>query len=164
VLALASLEGPEKQTGAEKSAPVVFFAALLSAIVAQATPQCDVPNKDITIVRYVGAEYPDSARDLGLGPVTVYVRVTIGTDGRVEAASIYKSSQNMAIDRAAIRAAQQTIYSPKIVGCLPVVSDGIIREDPGTANGPGQTCAAQANLGDLAPIQIPCMPPHPRRT
>ena len=132
------------------------------ALIAQAAPQCDVPNREIAVIKYVGAEYPDSARDLGLGPVSVLVRVTVGADGRVEAATIYKSSGNMAIDRASIRAAQQTLYSPKVVDCVAVRSDGVIREDPGTSNGPGQICQAQANLGDLAPIQIPCMPPHRR--
>jgi TonB family protein len=74
-------------------------------------------------------DYPDSARDLGLGPVTVLVVVTIGPTGSLVDAKIQQSSNNGAIDQAAIRAAKQSQYAPKLVNCAPTTGSYIFRAE-----------------------------------
>lgn len=55
------------------------------------------------------------------GKVTVLLHVTIDPSGSLREARIYQSSNNMAIDQAAVAAARKSSYVPKIVGCQPVV-------------------------------------------
>ncbi|MBV8433654.1 MAG: energy transducer TonB, partial [Candidatus Eremiobacteraeota bacterium] len=42
---------------------------------------------------------------------------------------IFKSTNNMAMDQAALRAARQSSYSPKLVNCQPVQGDYLFRVD-----------------------------------
>lgn len=83
-------------------------------------------------------EYPLSARNLGLGPVTVLVETTIGPTGNLIAATIYKSSGSIAIDRAALLAARQSVYAPKFVNCVPTTGDYLYRAEfsPGSLGPP----------------------------
>ena len=74
-------------------------------------------------------DYPESAKDLGLGAVTVEVEVTVGASGNLVSASVYKSSNNSAIDQAALRAARQSTYSPRLVDCNPTTGDYLFRAD-----------------------------------
>ncbi len=77
----------------------------------------------------VQPDYPESARDLGLGAVTVEVEVTVAPSGNLVDAKVYKSSSNMSIDQAALRAARQSTYSPKLVDCQPTQGDYLFRAD-----------------------------------
>jgi outer membrane biosynthesis protein TonB len=45
------------------------------------------------------------------------------------AAKVYKSSSNMAIDQAALRAARESTYSPKLSDCTPVQGDYLFKAD-----------------------------------
>ena len=83
-------------------------------------PACKTPYQDATAVNPVTPEYPDSAREQGLGEVQVTVVVTIAPSGSLENATIGQSGGNMAIDQAALSAARQSTYAPKIVNCQPV--------------------------------------------
>jgi TonB family protein len=94
-----------------------------------APPACAVPFKDATSPNPVAPEYPDSARELGLGDVTVEVEVTVGPTGTLEAASIQRSGGNVAIDQAALRAARESTYTPKIVNCQPTSGTYLFRAD-----------------------------------
>jgi len=67
--------------------------------------------------------YPQSARDLGLGAVTVIVGVTVGAQGNIINAAIDRSSNNMAIDQAALHAARRSTYSPKLENCQATTGD-----------------------------------------
>lgn len=67
-------------------------------------PACANPNVDATVTNPVQPDYPESAKDIGIGPVTVQVEVTVGPSGNLISAKIYKSANNMAIDQAALRA------------------------------------------------------------
>jgi len=78
---------------------------------------CSIPDKEVTVAQAATVGYPDSARDLGLGPVVVYVQVTVNPDGSLTHAVISRSSNNSAIDQAALRAVRQSLYSPRIVNC-----------------------------------------------
>jgi TonB family protein len=96
---------------------------------------CNQPDHDVTLVRTASTQYPDSARDLGLGPLTAIVVVTVDANGTVTSATISKSSGNGAVDRAAITAARLSAYAPQLVSC--VATGGIFafnaQFDPGSS-------------------------------
>ena len=92
-------------------------------------PACANPNVEATVTNPVQPDYPQSALDLGLGAVTVNVEVTVGPSGNLVTAKVYKSSGNMSIDQAALRAARQSTYSPKLVNCEPTTGDYLFRAD-----------------------------------
>lgn len=83
-------------------------------------PACKTPYQDATVVQQSQPDYPDSARELGLGTVTVSIEVTIAPSGSLETATVSQSSNNAALDNAAVAAAKQSTYAPKIVNCTPV--------------------------------------------
>jgi protein TonB len=92
-------------------------------------PACANPNVEATVTNPVQPDYPESAKDLGLGAVTVEVEVTVGPSGNLIGVKVYKSSSNMAIDQAALRAARESSYSPKLVDCSPTTGDYLFRAD-----------------------------------
>lgn len=92
-------------------------------------PTCSNPNQAAAVIDAISPSYPDSARDLGLGKVAVLVQVTIDAQGRLLDAKIYQSSNNAAIDLAALRAARQTTYAPRIANCTPMEGTYIFHAD-----------------------------------
>jgi TonB family protein len=82
---------------------------------------------DATVVNQAQPEYPDAARDLGLGEVQVAVQVTIAPSGQLVGTKIAQSAGNMSLDNAAVAAARQSTYSPKIVNCQAVQGDYLFR-------------------------------------
>jgi TonB family protein len=80
---------------------------------------CVTPNVEAAVTNAVQPFYPGSALEMNLGQVTVEVEVTIASNGSLSGASVHKSSGNMALDQAALRAARESTYSPKIVNCQP---------------------------------------------
>ncbi|MDP9018778.1 MAG: TonB family protein [Candidatus Eremiobacteraeota bacterium] len=86
-------------------------------------PQCATPFKDATPVNLVSPEYPESAKEANIGPAVVIVKITLSASASVLDASVISSSGNSALDRAAISAAKQSSYSPKVVDCAPVTGD-----------------------------------------
>jgi|SRR5579884_843791 len=90
-------------------------------------PACKTPYQDATVVQQATAEYPENARELGLGEVQVAVQVTIGPSGNLVNAKIAQSANNMSLDNAALAAARQSTYAPKIVDCQPVQGDYLFR-------------------------------------
>jgi TonB family protein len=84
---------------------------------------------DASVTNAVQPEYPESAKDMNMGPVTVQIEVTVGPSGNLVGAKIYKSGNNMAIDQAALRAARESTYSPKLVDCNAVEGDYLFRAD-----------------------------------
>ncbi|MFN2448887.1 MAG: TonB family protein [Candidatus Baltobacteraceae bacterium] len=90
-------------------------------------PACKTPYQEATATQTVAPEYPDSAREQGLGRVEVAVVVTVGASGSPSSPTIQTSSGNMAMDQAAKQAAMQSQYVPKIVNCTPVAESYIFR-------------------------------------
>ncbi len=90
-------------------------------------PACRNPFQDATVVQQVSPDYPESARSLGLGQVTVQVKVTVSPSGSLIGASIFQSGNNMSLDQAALSAARQSTYSPKVVNCEPVTGDYLFK-------------------------------------
>jgi periplasmic protein TonB len=92
-------------------------------------PACSNPNQEASVLDSMSPSYPDSARDLGLQTVSVFVQVTIDAQGRLVDARIYRSSNNAAIDQEALRAARGSKYAPKIVNCAPVEGTYLFHAD-----------------------------------
>ena len=90
-------------------------------------PACANPNVGATPTNKVQGEYPASTRDLGSGPATVVVEVTVGPAGNLLGTRVVKSSGNSLIDYAAVRAARESSYSPKIVNCQPTQGNYLFR-------------------------------------
>jgi protein TonB len=112
------------KTGSEEGVPQGTVASAPPAPVSTAPPgtpkpACKTPYQDATVVNQAQPEYPDAARDLGLGEVQVAVTVTIGPEGNLVDAKISQSAGNMSLDQAALAAARQSTYAPKIVNCQP---------------------------------------------
>jgi protein TonB len=110
--------------GSEEGVPQGTVASAPPAPVSTAPPgtpkpACKTPYQDATVVNQAQPEYPDAARDLGLGEVQVAVTVTIGPDGNLIDAKVSQSAGNMSLDQAALAAARQSTYAPKIVNCQP---------------------------------------------
>jgi TonB family protein len=125
----AAYNAPAK--GSEEGAPagVGNSPGPPAAPAATAKPACANPNQDATVTQPMSPDYPESAKSLGLGPVTVLVEVSVGPSGNLVDAKVYKSSNNMAIDQAALRAARQSSYAPKLVNCSPTTGDYIFRAE-----------------------------------
>lgn len=110
--------------GSEKGVPQGTVASAPPAPVSTVPPgtpkpACKTPYQDATVVDQAQPEYPDAARELGLGEVQVAVTVTIGPSGNLIDAKIAQSAGNMSLDQAALAAARQSTYAPKIVDCQP---------------------------------------------
>jgi TonB family protein len=100
-----------------------FFAVPIAA------RACAEPNREATVTKPEQPEYPQSAKSLGLGPVSVQVAITVDASGNVVDAHVDKSSGNAAIDEAALRAASGSKYSPKLVNCQEVAGKYLFRSD-----------------------------------
>ena len=96
-------------------------------------PACADPFREATMTNGVSPEYPESAKEQGLGPVTVIVKITLSPSASVDSSSVLQSSGNMAIDQAALLAARQSSYAPKLSDCKPVEGTYSFRAnfDPG---------------------------------
>ncbi len=113
----------------DPQAPVDAAGAPVAAEPATAAPACAHPNADASVTAVFPPDYPDSARDLGLGPVSVLIAVTIGSDGALLRATIAQSSNNLAIDQAALRSARESTYAPRIANCMPAVGTYLFHAD-----------------------------------
>lgn len=92
--------------------------ALLLALqtAAPANRQC---NRDATTTTAAPPDYPEAARAAGLGPTMVSVRVYLSPKGTISELRVANSSGNVYLDQAAIRAAAQSTFSPRIKNCKP---------------------------------------------
>jgi TonB family protein len=90
---------------------------------------CSEPNREAVVTKAQQPDYPQSAKPLGLGPVTAETTVTIDPSGNIVGAHVYKSSGNQAIDDAALQAASRSKYAPKLVNCEAVTGFYLFRAD-----------------------------------
>jgi TonB family protein len=90
---------------------------------------CPEPNREAAVTKAQEPDYPQSAKPLGLGPVSVEIEVVIDPTGHVGETRVYKSSGNQAIDDAATQAASRSTYAPKLVNCHGVTADYLFRSD-----------------------------------
>jgi TonB family protein len=89
-------------------------------------PHCAVPYKDATVVHQVTPGWPEFARRVP-GTRQVAIAVEIAPNGKVRSLRVLQSSGDVALDTAAMRAAQQSTYAPKIVDCKPRAGTFIFR-------------------------------------
>jgi protein TonB len=83
-------------------------------------PACKVPFQDAQATNAVTPDYPEEAREAGMGEAQATVVVTISPSGSLVSATIGQSTGNTAMDNAAVAAARQSTYAPKIVDCQAV--------------------------------------------
>jgi len=86
-------------------------------------------DRDVTIVTEV---VPAAPRDAWIGQPpgtekTAVVQVTVGADGKLAGEKIVQSTGVMAMDQAALMAAQHSTYLPKMVNCLAVPADALFK-------------------------------------
>ncbi|MBV9104048.1 MAG: TonB family protein [Candidatus Eremiobacteraeota bacterium] len=81
-------------------------------------PQCAVPNKEATLVNGATADTPEMAKEQGISGV-VEVEVDLDATGHLTNASVIKTPSSM-LNSAALSAARQSSYSPKLEDCKPV--------------------------------------------
>lgn len=80
-------------------------------------PTCSNPNVPAKTVDPISPPVPDDAAGAS---GTAQVKVTLTASGGVEAVSIYRSTGNLMLDRAALRAAHASSYVAEQRDCLPV--------------------------------------------
>ena len=91
----------------------------IGLLLALQTPAPAICNRDATVTAQVSPDYPESARELGLGISTVSIRVYLSPKGTIAALRVFNSSGNGDLDQAALRAAAQSTYLPRIKNCKP---------------------------------------------
>jgi TonB family protein len=108
----------------------MILAVVLSSWIAQAVPQLaltDSCSREAAVLNEPIAAYPSSAPKGFV--VFAIVNVTVGPDGVVQMASMYKSTDAPDGDKEALRVARATIYSPKLVDCKPTTGTYELRID-----------------------------------
>lgn len=90
---------------------------------------CAKPNHEAQLVQAVFPKvFPIQLHDAiedGAQPM-VMVEVLLGPDGKVQQATINRSSGSAVLDSAAITAAKATTYTPKVVDCQPVAASYLL--------------------------------------
>ncbi len=71
------------------------------------------------LIKFVPPTYPALARQAGIEG-TVLLRVVVGTDGKVESASVIQSDVTPAMEKAAIAAARRFLFKPAKQRTVPV--------------------------------------------
>ncbi len=71
------------------------------------------------LIKYIPPSYPALARQAGIEG-TVLLRVVVGTDGKVESASVIQSDVTPAMEKAAIAAARKFLFKPAKQRTVPV--------------------------------------------
>jgi hypothetical protein len=105
----------------------MILAVMLSLLLAQAAPSPTASpcQADTGLVK---AEYPRGfASPEEVRPLSATVFVVVGSDGKVVAAKILKTSGDGSFDAASIRAAKSSTYTPKLVDCKPVEGTFLFR-------------------------------------
>jgi len=93
--------------------------ALLVALTRPPAHTPDKCNQDARLTAPVPPDFPESARAAGLGKSTVLVKVYLSAKGTIASLGVMTSSGNLDLDQAALRAAAQSTYSPRIKNCKP---------------------------------------------
>lgn len=89
-------------------------------------PACSQPDVPARTIDAVSPSTPDDAAGV---EGTAEVAVTLDATGRVVSARIYRSTNDLRLDRAAINAARQSTYAPALVDCLPSGGEYLFRVD-----------------------------------
>jgi TonB family protein len=104
----------------------VLFDEVVRPDYALLAENCSIPDKPATVLKEAKPIYPESARELRASGMAA-VQVTIGPGGELAESRIARSAANMALDQAALDAARESIYAPKIVHCIPVKAEYLFK-------------------------------------
>lgn len=107
----------------------MIAAIFLGALATASPPPAACADSQVRILGAAPVIYPESAKDIGLGEVFADVEVTIDPSGHVIAAKVVKSSNNMSIDQAVVRAARKSHYLSAVRDCQPVSGAVIFHGD-----------------------------------
>ena len=80
---------------------------------------CANPNAEATATQKVTPDMPEIARQMG-AQGTAQIKVTLDPNGGVISVTVFRSTNNRALDQAALQAAQQSKYAPEIRNCQKV--------------------------------------------
>lgn len=97
----------------------MLLSILLAVTLQPMTPATVHCNRDAIASHQISPDYPEAARALGTGKATAVVRVYITPHGTVGALRVANSTGNFDLDQAAIRAAAESTYLPRIKNCKP---------------------------------------------
>jgi TonB family protein len=108
---------------------VIVVAILL---LAQVTPSpsptaASLCYQDAHVIKAVVPNTEGLSQETLMQPLATEMQVTVASDGSVKGVSISKSSGHLDFDMAAIRAAKQSTYSPKLVDCKAVEGTATFR-------------------------------------
>ena len=98
----------------------MLFPAVLWMLSLQAasTPAPTVPcDRDAIVTHQAPPDYPESARELPLRRSTAGIQVYITPQGTIAALRVVDSTGNGDLDQAALRAAAESSYSPRMRNC-----------------------------------------------
>ena len=96
----------------------MFLFILLAIILQPASPVPAVPcNRDAIVTHQVPPDFPEAAREAGLGKVTAGIRVYLTPQGTIGALRVQNSTGNGDLDQAALRAAAESTYSSRVKNC-----------------------------------------------
>jgi TonB family protein len=91
-------------------------------------PDCETPYAPAALARVAVPEYPVLAVQQGARGST-FIAVTVGSDGSVFDTALVRSSGNSALDRAARKAARDSLYDSAVFRCDAVAADLTVRAD-----------------------------------
>ena len=111
---------------------LALLLATLTAAAPSPTPTPDTCNRAALVVRPAQPIIPDESPsptlfDNDLRPSVVLVDVALDKAGNVRSAKITQSSGDERYDRAAIDAARNSTYSPRLEDCIAVPSTYVFR-------------------------------------
>ena len=95
-------------------------------------PGCVYPNLDAEVLQQAQPDYPNLARSMDVGEVSVKLKVSLTVDGTISAIAITQSSGVMPLDQAALAAARASSYLPAVKDCkrVPGTFDFSVTFDP----------------------------------
>jgi TonB family protein len=106
---------------------VACYAAAIAKASATTDAGCTNPNVAPQAVRAASLVYPPSAAALHLGARVAIVEVVIDSSGALLETNIVRSTENAAMDQAALDAARASAFSPATVNCVPVKRAAVVR-------------------------------------
>jgi TonB family protein len=112
-------------TGNRLSHSTTDYTCLAETSNAQA-PTCSTPDEGAAVVKKAYAEYPDSAIAQHAAGTTS-IDLTIDAQGNVAGTNVYGTSGNAALDRAALDAANASLFAPGVRQCNAIPSHYLFR-------------------------------------
>jgi hypothetical protein len=108
------------------------LAVMLTLLLAQASPSPTASACPTVLAQLVEPVQPNLPADIAQSdapPFEIDILVTVGPDGSVVATKPWRPSLYLSAVAAAMAAARESTYKPKMVNCKPVTGDYLFRAD-----------------------------------